>query len=194
MTTTVAETRRADSFGGIARDKNTRRLWVPPTSVYKLSGSGTYAVDVSSDVIRFGTADVAGATERLSIPCPVEFSDMIVKGTTVVDRGIQIVALELIYEVKASALAGFDLDIWKQTYDLEGTPTPVEVTTTLTFDTAGDTGVEIDQHRALALIAATDRIFFDGGTTFHGEIDLATGTSSDFYVYGAIWHLRRVEE
>lgn len=194
MATTVAETRVAESFGGIARDKNTARLWVPPSRIATLSVTGVWALEVNSNVPSLATDDAGGASERLYIPCEVEFSDFIQRGTTNVDRGVQLIALELIYEVAASALAGFDLDIWKVTYDAEGTGTAAEMTTTLTFDTAGDTGVEIDQHRALATINARDREWWDGGKTFFGEIDIADGTASDVNILGAIWHYRRLYE
>lgn len=194
MTSTVAETRRAETFGGIARDKNTARLWVSPNRIVPISVTGTWAMEVNSNVPSLATDDVGGATERLMVPCDVEFSDFIQRGSSNVDRGVQLIAVELIYEVAASALAGFDLDIWKVTYDTEGVATAAEVTTTLTFDTAGDTGVEIDQHRALATITERDRIWWDGGTSFHGEIDLADGTASDVNILGAIWHYRRLYE
>lgn len=194
MVSTVAETRVAESNGAIARDKNTARLWVPPNMISTISVTGTWAMEVNSNVPSLATDDVGGATERLFVPFPVEFSDFIQRGTSNVDRGVQVIALELIYEVAASALAGFDLDIWKVTYDLEGTGTAAEMTTTLTFDTAGDTGVEVDQHRALATINARDREWWDGGKSFHGEIDLADGTASDVNILGAIWHYRRLYE
>lgn len=191
MVSTVMETRVVQAYGAIAREKNTSRLWVPPNLISPIAVTGVWAMEVNSNVPSLATDDAGGASERLMVPCPVEFSDMIVTGSTAVDRGIQIVGLELIYQVAASALATFDLDIWKVTYDLEGVATAAEVTTTLSFDTAGDTGVEIDEHRASALIAARDREFWDGGKTFHGEIDIGDGTASDVNILGAIWHLYR---
>ena len=194
MASTVAETRRASDFGGISRNKNTRRVWVDPTEIRTLTVTGTWALEANSNVLSLATDDVGGAGELLLIPCPVEFSDMIVRGSTAVDRGVRIVALELIYEVAASALADIDLVIYKTTYDAEGAGTAVAMTKTDSMDTAGDTGREIDQHRFTATIAERDRVFFDGGTTFHGVLDVDDGTSSDGNILGAIWHIERVEE
>ena len=106
MASTVAETRRASDFGGISRDKNTRRLFVGPSQIKTLSVTGTWALEANSNVLSFATDDVGGAGELLMVPCPVEFSDMIVKGSTVVDRGVRLVACEVMYQVAVSALAG----------------------------------------------------------------------------------------
>lgn len=187
------ETQVAQAFGGTAREKNTRRVFVGPELIRPVSVTGVWALELASGVVSLATDDVGGAGEVLAIPMPAEFSDFAQKGDNV-DRGIKVVGVELLYTVAASALAAFDLDIHKVTFDVDGTPTAAEVTTTLAFDTAGDDGTEIDDHRAEAFIAARDRFFLDSGTVVYGQIVLSDGTASDVNVYGAIWHLERVEE
>lgn len=194
MTSTVAETRRASDFGGISRNKNTRRLFVGPYGINTLAVTGTWVRAAATNVLEFTTADVGGAGELLVAECPVEFSDMIVRGSTAVDRGVRIVAAEIIYRVTNSALADIDFTIYKQTYDAEGAATATAMTATTTYDTAGDTGREIDQHRALVTITERDREFFDGGKTFYLLMDIDDGTASDMFIAGVIWHFERVEE
>lgn len=194
MTSTVMETRRADSFGGISRDKNTRRLWVPPTEIRTLAVTGTWAIEAGTNVVSLATDDVGGAGELLYIPCGVEFSDFIQRGSTVVDRGIQVLGVELIYDVAVSALADIDIIIYKTEFDAEGIGTATAVTSTTTLDVVTDTGREVDQHRMSAFIAGKDREFFDGGRVYHAIVDADDGTASDMNILGAIWHLRRVEE
>lgn len=194
MTSTVAETRRASDFGGIARDKNTRRIFCGPELIRTLAVTGTWVLEANSNVLSLATDDVGGAAELLVCPLPVEFSDMIVRGSTNVDRGVQVVAVEILYQVAVSALADIDFSILETTYDLEGAGTATAKTATTTYDTAGDTGVEIDHHRALVTIAEANRTFLDGGRTTHLLMDIDDGTASDVNIFGVIWHLRRVEE
>ncbi len=194
MTSTVAETRRASDFGGISRDKNTRRIFCGPELIRTLAVTGTWVLEANSNVLSLATDDVGGAAELLVCPLPVEYSDMIVRGSTAVDRGVQVIAAEIIYEVAASALADIDFSIIETTYDAEGTGTATAKTATTTMDVAADTGREIDQHRATVTIAEANRTFLDGGRTTHLLLDIDDGTSSDVNILGVIWHLRRVEE
>ena len=194
MASKTIETRRADSFGGISRDKNTRRLLVSPAEVRTLAVTGTWVLEANSNVVSLATDDVGGDGELLFVPCNVEASDMIVNGSTVVDRGIRVIGLEISYVVAASALADIDFFLYKTTLDAEGVATAAAITATTTFDTDGDTGREIDEHRVLVSIAEKDRFFLDGGTLVHGVIDMEDGTASDVNINSVIWHLQRVEE
>ena len=194
MASSNLETRSASDFGGIARRKNTRRIFVGPELIRTLAVTGTWVLEANSGVLSLATDDVGGAAELLTVPCPVEFSDMIVRGSAAVDRGVRIIGFELIYEVAASALADIDVVIYKTTYDTEGIGTATAMVKTDSMDTAGDTGREIDQHRFLCTIAESNREFFDGGKTFHAVLDIDDGTSSDVNILGAIWHVERIEE
>jgi hypothetical protein len=193
VTSTVAETRRADAFGGISRDKNTRRLFVSPADFKQLAVTGTWALEANSNVVSLATDD-AGTTNLLMVPFPGEYSDLIVKGSTEVDRGLKVIALEVIYEVAVSALGDVDIFLYKTTFDSEGAGTAALVATTTTLDGASDTGREADQHRMTVTIAERDRFFLDGGTMIHGIFDVDDGTASDVNILGAIWHVQRVEE
>ena len=193
MASSVLETRRASDFGGIARDKNTERVFVGPNLIGQMAVTGTWALEANTNVQSLATDD-AGSTNLLSIPFIAPYSDLIVRGSSAVDRGVKVIGLEIIYEVAASALSDADLYIYKTTFDAEGTGTATVVTTTTTMDTAGDAGTEIDQHRMYVTIAENNRFFLDGGTIVHGIFDVDDGTSSDVNILGAIWHIQRVEE
>lgn len=185
----------SSDFGGIARFKNTERVFVGPEAFSTGTVTGVWAVEVGSNVPSFATDDVGGAGEILIFGCPVPFSDAEVQsGAGNTDRGVKVVGVELLYTVAASALAGFDLDIYKVAFDADGDPTATEVVTTLSFDTAGDAGTEVDDHRAEALVAENDRTFLDSGNVVYGQVVLSDGTASDVNIYGAIWHFERVEE
>lgn len=191
---TALATKASQDFGPVSRRKNTQRLFITPGELEQAAVTGTWALEVNSNVTSLATDD-AGTTNNINIPLPVRFSDAeIQSGSGVTDRGVKVVGLELIYEVAASALGGFDLDIWKYTVSSVGAVTAAEVTTTLTFDTANDAGTEIDTHRAYATIAERDRFFIDSGTLVIGRADITDGTSSDVNIIGAIWHLEVVEE
>jgi hypothetical protein len=194
VTSTVAETRKAADFGGISRNKNTRRIFVGPDAIRTLAVTGTWALEANTNVLSLATDDVGGAGELLVVPFPAEFSDMIVRGSAAVDRGVRIIALEVLYQVAASALADIDLAIYKTTWDSEGVGTATAMTKTDARDVAADAGTEVDEHRFTATIAESNREFLDGGKTFHAVLDIDDGTSSDVNIFGAIWHLERVEE
>lgn len=191
---TALATKASQDFGGIARRKNTLRQFVAANQLGQAAVTGTWVLEVNSNVMSLATDD-AGTTNDIRIPFNVTFSDAeIQSGSGVTDRGVRVIGLALLYEVAASALGAFDLDIWKLVPDAEGNFAATEVTTTLTFDTAGDAGTEIDQHVAYATIAERDRFFVDSGNIVEGRADITDGTSSDVNITGAIWFIERIEE
>lgn len=188
----VIDTKASEDFGAVARRDNTIRVFVGPNELGQDAVTATWALSVSSNVPRLATIDAA-TTNNIRIPLHVPMNDAEVQsGSGTSDRGYRVLGLELIYEVAASALGGFDLDIWRLTPAADGTTTAAEVTTTLVPDTVGDTGVEIDKHRMQATIAARDRFFLDSGSIVFGRADITDGTSSDVDIIGAIWHLEKV--
>lgn len=184
----------SQDFGGIARSKNTERIFVPANLIGQAAVTGTWALENDSGVITLGTDD-AGDTNVFVIPLPASFSDAALQsGSGVTDRGLKVIGVELCYQVASSALGAFDLDIYKVTIDADGDPAATEVVTTLSFDTSGDDGTEVDDHRAEALIAENDRFFVDSGSVVYALAEITDGTSSDVNIFGAIWHVQRVEE
>lgn len=191
---TFGDTKVSSDFGAASRYKNTERIFVGPEALGTDAVTGTWALEVNSNVPSLATDD-ASTTNNIRIPFPAPFSDAeIQSGSGVTDRGVKVIGVEVIYQVAASALGAFDLDIWKVTISSVGAPTAAEVTTTLSFDTNGDDGTEVDTHRAFAEIAEVDRFFLDSGTIVFGRLDITDGTSSDVNIVGAIWHVERVEE
>lgn len=191
---TFGDSKVSSDFGAASRYKNTERIFVGPEALGADAVTGTWALEVNTNVPSLATND-AGTTNNFRIPFPAPFSDAeIQSGSGVTDRGVKVIGVELIYEVASSALGGFDLDIFKLVFDAEGGGTATEVTTTLSFDTGGDAGTEIDQHRAFAKIAEVDRFFMDSGTIVFGRADITDGTASNVNILGAIWHVERVEE
>src|SRR5690606_29139549 len=88
------------------------------------------------------------------------------------DRGLEIQAFDLRYEVAASALGAFSIDLFKLTFDAEGAPTATEITSTTTFDTANDDGTEVDQHIATVTIAEGNRFFVDSNAIVYAELNI----------------------
>lgn len=195
MATNALETVRASAHGSIARIKNTRRFWVPPSMIATLDVTGTWVLDVNTNVVSLITSDVGGDGELLYIPYTGWVSDLAVeKGQSAVDRGVRIIGLEVMYEVAASALADADLFIIKTTIDADGDGSAAAVTATQSADDEDATPVEIDDHRVFVTVAERDRFFLDSGTIVHGILDLADGTSSDVSIVGAFWHVEIHEE
>lgn len=193
MVSTVMETRESQVSGSVARKTNAHRVFVPPSQISTLAVTGTWVLEANTNVVSLATNDVGGDGELLYVPFPSEHSDMRAQSTSV-DRGVRVVGLEVIYEVAASALADIDFFIYHTSFDAEGTGTATVATATTSFDTAGDTGREIDQHRASVFIAEGNRAFLDGGKVVHAVIDMEDGTASDVNILGCIWHIERVYE
>lgn len=194
MSKNALETKRSDSFGAISRNKNTERVFVGPNGFAQIAVTGTWALEANSSVPSLGTDD-ASTTNVFNVFCPAPFSDAEVEsGSGVTDRGYRVIGYEVLYQVATSALGAFDADLYKLTLNDTAIPTAAEVTTTLSFDTAGDAGTEVDFHRAEVLIAERDRFFVDSGQTVFAQIEITDGTSSDVNLFGVIWHLERVEE
>ncbi len=190
------ETVKSEDFGGIARRKNTRRLFVSPNRFEQLAVTGTWALELNSNVPSLATDD-AGTTNVFGIPFPAEFSDMAVQsGSGVVDRGIRVVGLSVVYQVAVSALGGVDLTLYNQTINgSTGVVSAAAVTTTDTIDAAdGSAGTEVDTHVFSVTVAARDRVFVASGTVPYAQFSATDGTSSDVNIVGAIWHVERIEE
>ena len=188
------ETQVSQSHGSVAREKNTIRVWVPASMFGQIAVTGTWALEENSDLFSLATDD-AGSTNVIEIPLPMWCSDAALQsGTGVTDRGVQVIGVEVFYQVAASALGGFDLDIYRITLNSTAVPTVAEVTTTLSADTGSDDGTEVDTHRMEALINARDRFYLDSGNQVYGQLDITDGTSSDVNLFGAMWHLKVVEE
>lgn len=194
MSKNALETRSTGTAGIISRVKNTSRVFVAPNLIGQTAVTGTWALETNSSVVSLGTDD-AGDTNVFIIPLPVKVSDAEVQGGSgTTDRGVKVIGIEVLYQVASSALGAFDLDIYKLTINDTAISTAAEVTTTLSFDTSGDAGTEVDTHRAEALIAARDRFFLDSGNQVFAQLEITDGTSSDVNIFGAIWHLEVHEE
>lgn len=188
------ETQVSQSHGSIARDKNTIRVWVPASMFGQAAVTGTWALEENSNVFSLATDD-ASSTNVIEIPLPMWCSDAALQsGTGVTDRGVQVIGLEVLYQVATSALGGFDMDIYKLTLNSTTVPTAAEVVTTLSADTGSDDGTEVDTHRMEAVINSRDRFFLDSNTQVYGQLDITDGTSSDVNLFGAMWHLRVLDE
>ena len=190
----IPETAVAQSFGGVARLKNTRRLFVGPGMIDELATTATWVLQQTANVPELFTTD-GSTTNILGIPFPGEYAQFAAEGSgAAVDRGIRIVALELLYSVATSALGAFTCDIFKLTFtEADGQETAATVASTDTFQ-GGATGVEIDDHRFQTLIAVRDRFFLGDTTSVYAEVNMTDGTASDIIIRGAIWHYERVEE
>ena len=187
-------TKASSDFGGVSRLKNTKRVFVAANQIGQAAVTGTWALENASGVITLGTDD-ASTTNVFQIPLPAAFSDAEMQsGSGVTDRGVKVLGVELLYQVATSALGAFDLDIYSVVVDADGDPAATEVVTTLTPDTTGDDGTEVDDHRMAALIAENDRFFLDSGRVVYALAEIEDGTSSDVNIFGAIWHLEVTEE
>ena len=196
MALTIPEAAENGAFGGVARKTNTKKFWVAPSLITAMTVTGTWDLDESeivTNAVSFMTDDAGGAGERLYVPYTGYLNDHISRGSAEPDKGNRIIALEVIYTVGASALADFDLEIWRTTFNAEGLPVMAAVTIATVPDTVGDTGREIDEHRLHAFINARDRFFLTSGDVVHGIIDIDDGTASDVDIYGAIWHVEEYE-
>jgi len=183
----------AQASGAIAVDKNTVRVHITPGQFIELATTGTWVQQVTTNVPELFTTD-ASTTNVLQIPMPAEISALASQSAGV-DRGIQVVGLELMYDVATSALASMDIDIFRINFAAaDGAATAVAVPDTTTFLPDGNDGTEVDVHRVIVSIAANDRFFLDGDSTIYANVQMTDGTASDITISGAIWHLRRVYE
>ena len=191
----ILETAVAQSFGGIARLKNTRRLFVGPGQIVELATTGTWVFQQTANVPELFTTD-AGSTNILGIPFPGEYAQFASEGGgTAVDRGIRIIGIELLFSVATSALGAFTMDIFKLVFTAaDGQETATTVASVDTFLPDGNDGTEIDDHRVQTLIAVRDRFFLDDETSVYCEVNMTDGTASDIIIRGAIWHYERLEE
>ena len=90
------ETAVAQNFGGISRNKNTRRLFVGPGMIDELATTGTWVLQQTSNVPELFTTD-ASTTNILGIPFPGEYADFAAEGSgAAIDRGIRILGVELL--------------------------------------------------------------------------------------------------
>lgn len=188
MATNALETVDSQSFGGVSRVTNAKRLWVPPSHISILAVTGTWVNEANSNVASLATDDVGGDGELIMIPCPLTASDHISRGSSTVDKGIRIIGLEVFYQVAVSALTDIDWFLYHTVFSAVGAGTATAITKTDTYDTAGDTGVEIDTHRVEILINARDRFFLTSGDVIHAVMDMQDGTASDVNIFGAYWH------
>lgn len=190
----ILETAVAESFGGISRQKNTRRVFVGPGMIDELATTATWVLQQTANVPELFTTD-GGSTNILGIPFPGEYVQFGAEnGGAAVDRGIRILGIELMYQVATSALGAFSIDIFKITLtEADGQETAATVASTDTF-LGGATGKEVDDNRVQTLIAKTDRFFLDDVTSVYAEVNMTDGTASDITIRGAIWHFERIEE
>lgn len=194
MATNGLETQAVQSSGAVSRFKNTRRVWVSPNEFQQTAVTGTWALEEASNVSSLATDD-AGTSNVFLIPLNAEFSDAAIEGGgSATDRGIRVIGLELHHQVATSALGGFDLTIYSVVVASDGGYTATAVSDTTTWDTSGNDGTEIDNHRTEVLIASRDRFFVDADRIVYARLELTDGTSSDVNIRGATWHLARTEE
>ena len=191
----ILETSVAQSFGGVARLKNTRRLFVGPGMIDELATSGTWVLRQTANVPELFTDDAVTAN-ILGIPFPAEYANFASEGGgSAVDRGIRIIGIEVMYTVANSALGSMSLDIFAVTLaEADGADSAATIASTDTFLPSGTDGTEIDDHRVQTLIAVRDRFFLDDVISVYAELNMADGTASDIIIRGAIWHYERFEE
>lgn len=195
MGISTLETRRADNFGGIARAKNTRRVFVPPNAwAYP---TGTWTPTFAANVFSMDKT-AADNTCVAYVPCPApQISDAAVESSAAaVDRGVRPIALEIMYSVATAALDAVDVALLKDTYADSATLNTAAAVTS-SYDAAHDTAGEritVDEHRLSLLIAERDRFFLSSGVGVHGEATFNAAATSVLKVFGAIWHLEVVED
>ena len=187
------ETPVSQDFGGIARRKNTGRLWVPASQMH--FATGTWTLTIASNLIT--QVKTAGAeTATAYVPFPARFSmGAFQSGSGVVDRGIRPLGVEFLVRVATANLSGVPtIKIFKTPQPVNGgaVPTVAEVTST----TGGDATVTAATtvRRINALIASRDREFLTDTATYHAEVALAAAATTAIAVYGAFWHFEFVED
>lgn len=189
------ETIVAQDFGGIARRKNTQRLWVPPNDIAQAAVTGTWVLENAAVALTMAltTAD-AGTTNVFQIAFPGPFSDMAANsGSGIVDRGVRIVGIHVPYTITNSDLAAVTLKIYQGSFTTAGLISTTEITSTTSFATEA-TGLTQTTHIAKAVIASRDRVFVQSGAPCYAQLTMTDGTASDVWIYGACWHYELVEE
>lgn len=158
--------------------------------------TGTWAGALASNVFSMDKT-AADETSTVYIPFPSRFSDMAVQsGSAVVDRGVRVLGIEIMYSVATAAMDAVAATLYKDTYAANGTLNTAAAVTT-TYDTGHDTAAEritVDEHRLALLIAAGDREFLTNLQGMHAEVSLNAAATSVVKVFGAIWHFELIEE
>jgi hypothetical protein len=193
MAKTTPVTINNGSNGTIARDTNAHRVWYGAGDIKQVAVTGTWALETNSNVVSLGTDD-ASSTNVFGIDLPAKYSDNAIQDGSTTDRGIEVQALDLRYQVATSALGAIAFALYKVTFDAEGTPTATAITTTTTFDTDGDDGTEVDVHLATVSIAEGNRFFVDSNAIVYATAAITDGTSSDVNLFGGNWYIRTVAD
>lgn len=187
------ETIVAQDFGGIARRKNTGRLWVPPTQIKYVTGTWTETIASNLITVVKTTTD---ETSTLYIPCPANFSmGAYQSGSGIVDRGIRLIGVEFLVRIATADLDAVPtIAIYKTPQPASGgaVPTVAAVTTT----TGGNATVTAatSVRRLNALIASANREFMTDVATFHAEVALNAAGTTAIASYGAFWHYEVIED
>jgi len=187
------DTTASEDFGGIARKKNTGRVFVGPEQFNELATTGTWVLQQTSNVPEFFTTD-AGSTNILGVWFPGPVSDATVQGSSV-DRGTRVIGVEVFYTVATSALGDFVPGLFSVAFtDADGVATATAITATEENLPAANDGTEIDNHRLQLEILEVNRAFLDSGTQVYLELNITDGTASDVTIRGAVWHYETLEE
>jgi hypothetical protein len=189
------ETVAAGDFGGIARRKNTQRLWVPPNDIAQAAVTGTWVLENAAiaSTMALTTAD-AGSTNVFQIAFRGPFSDLAVQsGSGIVDRGARVIGIVVPYTVTNSNLAAVTLKIYQGSFTTAGLISTAEITSTTSFATEA-TGLTQTTHLAKAIISASNRVFVQSGAPCYAQLTMDDGTASDVWIYGACWHYEVVED
>lgn len=189
------ETVAAQDFGGIARRKNTQRLWTGPAGFIQAAVTGTWVYENAkvATASALTTAD-AGTTNVFHIDFTGPASDMAANsGSGVVDRGTRIIGVTVPYIVGVSDIAATTCKIYQGTLSTAGALTVVELASTTTFATEA-TGLTQTTHLMKCVIAARDRTFVTSGNPVWCEVTVTDGTSSDVWYFGLTWHYETIEE
>jgi hypothetical protein len=193
MGKTTLETRVSQAHRALSAVKNTERIFVPPNKLGYVTGTWTLAV--ASNVWSMNKT-AADNTATVYIPFPGAFSDAALdSGAGATDRGVQVIGVELICTAATADLdAAITLKLYSDALADNGAAlgAATEVPTVL----GGLVGVAhtTNVRRVTATVDGTQRYFIDSGRGIHGEAVIDAGASTVVKVFGAIWHIKRIEE
>lgn len=186
------ETIAAQDFGGIARRKNSRRLWVPPTQMKYVTG--TWTETIASNLITV-VKTATDETSTIYVPFPINFSmGAYQSGSGVVDRGVRIIGIEFLVRIATADLDAVPtIAIYQTPQPISGgaVPTVTELTST---KVVGAVTAATTVRRITALVAPSDRVFATDVLTFHCEVGLNAAATTAEAVYGAFWHYEVIED
>ena len=146
--------------------------------ILALTSAGTWSGAYNSNII-YRVRTAADSSFDMMLP-------ILVPSNSRMDKGSKLKSVEFIYYITTASPDAFaELDVWKNTFASDGTPTATAVP--ITLDAAHDTDAEriaLGYHRAV--LTLTTPVWIDNDEIFyvHALVDCAATTV--FRIYGAI--------